>query len=416
MTPSPRARTASRVAFFLSLVAIAVATMTQGSTTTPSGWCLVCGEHGTADAIRNVLLFVPLGATALLATGSLALASTVGPALSLAVELTQLGIPGRDASLGDLVFNTLGSLAGVLLAVRPAAWLTPSRSAANWHSTAAAAGALLLVWACGHILMPDLPSTTYYGQWTPELGQFDSYHGRVLSASIGGVAIPSRRLTDSDRIRDLLRGGAPLSVHAVAGPPPSRLAPIFSIFDELQQEVLVLGARQEDLTLRARTRAAALRLETPELQVSGALSGIEAGQAMHILATRGGGGWCVTVRRGGDSSHESWERCGIGHTIASGWQFVVPAGARRLDPLLADAMWLFALFIPAGFWLRPDPIPIATLLAAAGGLIAMPAITTLVAPSPWLLAVPALGVAFGLLFRRLLDRSRPVWRHGRPWA
>jgi glycopeptide antibiotics resistance protein len=76
--------------------------------------------------IGNVVLFAPLGAV--LRARGLELGQTVarGLALSFAIELTQLAIPGRTTSVDDMLLNTLGVALGYLLAAR---WLSGSRRA-----------------------------------------------------------------------------------------------------------------------------------------------------------------------------------------------------------------------------------------------------------------------------------------------
>ena len=77
-----------------------------------------------SNVLGNVLLFVPMGlATAGLARERrpairLAGAVLAGVALSTAVELLQLAIPGRATDVDDVLFNGLGALVGasVLLA------------------------------------------------------------------------------------------------------------------------------------------------------------------------------------------------------------------------------------------------------------------------------------------------------------
>lgn len=73
----------------------------------------------------NVLLFVPLGVLVPLAWGkfnALVALGTVGLglAVSVCVELAQLGISGRVADPRDLISNTLGAIVGLgfLIAVR----------------------------------------------------------------------------------------------------------------------------------------------------------------------------------------------------------------------------------------------------------------------------------------------------------
>ena len=73
--------------------------------------------------IGNVVLFAPLGAVLRARGAELGQATVRGLALSLAIELTQLGIPGRTTSVDDVLLNTLGVVVGYLLAAR---W--PARS------------------------------------------------------------------------------------------------------------------------------------------------------------------------------------------------------------------------------------------------------------------------------------------------
>ena len=76
------------------------------------------------DMAVNILGFIPLGFfltlwllrfTRLPAAGAGSLILLLGTLTSLGVELTQVYLPSRDSSAGDLVFNTLGTLIGILL-------------------------------------------------------------------------------------------------------------------------------------------------------------------------------------------------------------------------------------------------------------------------------------------------------------
>ena len=68
--------------------------------------------------IGNVVLFSPLGAVLRARGVELRPAAARGLALSFAIELTQLGIPGRTSSVDDVLLNTLGVVLGYLLAAR----------------------------------------------------------------------------------------------------------------------------------------------------------------------------------------------------------------------------------------------------------------------------------------------------------
>lgn len=75
------------------------------------------------DVALNLLLYVPLGMTALLAArrhsraAALIGAVALGAGLSFAVELTQVYVPGRVCSLLDLACNFLGTIAGAFTAL-----------------------------------------------------------------------------------------------------------------------------------------------------------------------------------------------------------------------------------------------------------------------------------------------------------
>lgn len=106
----------------LLLVLAVTLTPVGGHPNSQPAWCIVCGTRGLADFLGNILLFVPLG-LALAALGwswwRVALAGTL---LSVGIEALQVFVvTGRDASIGDVLGNGLGALAGAL------AWLVIRR-------------------------------------------------------------------------------------------------------------------------------------------------------------------------------------------------------------------------------------------------------------------------------------------------
>jgi VanZ family protein len=79
--------------------------------------CLVCGKDGGTDVILNLLLFIPFAVGLRLSGWSWKGVSVACATLSFGVELCQyLGIPGRDASLSDLLTNTTGGSAAAAAA------------------------------------------------------------------------------------------------------------------------------------------------------------------------------------------------------------------------------------------------------------------------------------------------------------
>ncbi len=74
--------------------------------------CWFCGLRPAADAAFNLALFVPFGA-ALGVIGTAPLrAAAWGSVLSGAIEIAQFWVPGRYATLTDLLLNTAGAALG----------------------------------------------------------------------------------------------------------------------------------------------------------------------------------------------------------------------------------------------------------------------------------------------------------------
>lgn len=365
--------------------------------------CLVCGEKGLADVVSNVILFAPFG-LALAALGvrprRLVLA---GAALSLCIEFTQQFIPGRDPSLSDVVFNTTGTALGFLALRAAPRLIDPPAAMASRLALAAAVFAAGIVGFTAASFSPALPDSTYYAQWTPDLGHLARYDGTVLDVELAGLPLPPPRLHDSPRIARLLREGRPLRITAIAGTPPPSLASIFSIHDDRQREVILVGADGDDLVLHVRTRAAALRFDHPDFRVPGALADISPGDTMVITVEGqpGRGGWCVGLK--GNVS------CSSRYPIGMGWSLLVySARFPRAVGFLLTACCMAALSAPIAFWARRRwestlgaTILLAALLTAAIG----PSAVAFTAADALGITV---GIAAGLGARRLVSSRLPV--------
>lgn len=74
--------------------------------------------HRRLEFTANIALFVPFGLLLTLLVRSWPLALSLGVGASLAIEVVQeLALPGRTASVLDVLANSLGTAAGVLLAL-----------------------------------------------------------------------------------------------------------------------------------------------------------------------------------------------------------------------------------------------------------------------------------------------------------
>ena len=115
---TPHLRRIGGVIAVASVAAILVATLLpDAGKPVDSHLCIVCGTLGGVDSILNVLLFFPLGIGLALSGIPWKRAVLTACALSLTVETAQfLFVPGRDATLGDVVTNTVGGALGFAVA------------------------------------------------------------------------------------------------------------------------------------------------------------------------------------------------------------------------------------------------------------------------------------------------------------
>jgi hypothetical protein len=116
-----------RIAITVTVVAILCLTVLPSGSgpPLPFSYALTADPRWLADGILNLLLFVPLGLAVEWNARSIWIAVICGLLLSTTIEMAQTIIPGRDPALGDIIFNTLGTLAGAVLAHQGSSCLTP---------------------------------------------------------------------------------------------------------------------------------------------------------------------------------------------------------------------------------------------------------------------------------------------------
>ena len=399
--PLPHARTRFLAA---ALLPILIATLWPFPGHEPEGFisCIACGDNGTNDVLRNILLFAPLGTALALHLRSIPRCALSAALLSAAIELAQLYIPGRDSSLGDVLSNTLGGTLGALVTRAAVLWLSPSPVRAAFLSRTAALAAAAVCWATGMLLTPTFPAARYYGQWTPSLAHLELYRGRVLDVTLSGLRILSGPIPDSRLARERLAAAQGFSLHvrAVAGPRTRALAPLFAIYDQHEREIVLLGPDRDDLVLRFRALARDLRFDQPDVRLVSGMRHVRPGDTLDITVTRGG------ARQEGDYSIalNGQITSGLGCAVGCGWAVlmypeVLPAWLR----LLLGAAWVGGLFAPAGFWMRTRGDALFTGAAMATGLAGAPVFTSLVATPAlqWVAAV--LGVLGGAGARVILS-------------
>jgi hypothetical protein len=389
----------------LALIAAATLVPVSGPAQGSLRFCLLCGERSVADAFLNILLFAPLGmALKALPQRRVVL---VGCLVSGSIELLQFFLPGRFPSPSDVLFNSLGTLAGAGLARRAPALLHPGPRYAEIAGRGALGAAVAVLAVAGLMLRPALPRTVYWGQWTPEFANLEHYHGRVQGVRLGTILIPDAPNEYSSQLRTDFLQGVPLDVSVRAGRPPQMLAPIFNIYDENQQEVLLIGANRADLVLHYRMRAAVFRLNRPELYVPGALRDVREGDLLQLQLRRTTRGFCAIVN--------GVPACPLGFTPGASWGLLASPGLvpKAVHDTL-NFVWLVLLFAPAGFWITR---PVGALGAAAVALAALAVIPRLVGflPTPPAEYLAALGgFVLGWIIQRLTNFRAPSAR--RAWG
>jgi len=303
------------------------------------------------DFVLNVLLFLPLGFGLQLAGARRWRIVAGGAALSTTIELLQLWvIPGRDASVLDVVANTLGTAGGLLTAGALTTILMPTpRTASRLFTTGVVACALALI-ATGLAFAPDPGGMALWTELTPQIGGDPSYAGELLSARVNGRVVRSERIPNDASLREDMHRGR-IDADAIVRPAPvaARGAAIVRIADACGREIAAVAQRHAALSLRYRMRASAWGLATPGFVLSDA------------FASRGGAPTTEndTVRASVDRARVHLEVRGpqrvrsieIDMNFGMGWTLFVPWNL-ALDARTAviSYLWIALICLPLGFW------------------------------------------------------------------
>jgi hypothetical protein len=220
-----------------------------------------------------------------------------------------------------------------------------------------------------------------------------AYEGRVVSAAIGTIDVPSRRSPHSEEIRHILSRDGPVDVRFEAGPPTPELAPVFSVFDGLQREIFLMGVDGTDIVVRRWLRSRSLRLDTPEMRWTDALAGVRKDESVRFRIEPGTRAPCVTIN---DVS-----RCDLLPKQGAGWTLLYsPSG---LGPLLTDVL-SSAFVLGLGFLIALPGWSVPTRLALLGGAVLLAllssSVLSYVAASPVQGGAMVLGGGMGFALRR----------------
>lgn len=385
----------------VALAVAAIAALTLVPATAPGSQApgiLRLALPSLADILRNVALFVPLGAA--LAIRGLRPGSALALAglLSATLEAAQLGIPGRYPSPWDVATNTLGAGLGILWVARVRRRATRDRGGLRVSRTWAWGAPVLALLATAWLAKPLLPDGRYYAHAPPRLAHFEPYTGRLEHAVLDGRPLGHGPLADTEAVRTALAGPFALALDLRKGSPPRELSALFLLTDERNREILLVGVEGEDVVVRYRDRAAALGLEPRLLRADDALAGVPARAPVHLRLHRGRDRFTLGI--------DGQPRRTLGPTLGRGWACVTPgwplaAGLRAA----IDTAWIALLWLGPGLAYRPRAASRLAVAVGVGLMLALPRLTFLMPtpPAQWLGA--ALGFGAGRLVRR-----------GRAWA
>lgn len=414
----PAARKVPRVTLSAALLVVAalllVAVPTLGPTpgaVGSTGICVFCGALGGLDFALNLALFVPLGAAIWNATGSWRQAGVAGFLVSMVIEVLQYRlIAGRDAAVGDVLANGLGSLTGAWIMIGLRARTTTPATALR---LAAAVGLLtaLLVASVAMLLLPRRTRYTQFVHWSPILVNEPAFLGSLESAELNGRPLhrgdtlrPSQSfdsITRSYLVKATVRGPVPVA---------PRSAVIVRVAHNLE-ETFQLTQRGDGVAFRAYSGASRFRLRTLQVGLDDALlrAGSDSEGSVTIEAQSTPERIMLSATRRGERITSAT----LPRTLGLAWAIFLPWNAAiGPDWWLANAAWVAALMFPVSLLTaraqrlarsRPTSLvrwwPIAVVALT---LVAMAPLTGLsqLRPFEWLAAV--VGTFGGIVFDRFL--------------
>jgi hypothetical protein len=383
-----RRRIGFTIATVMAVVIASVTLLPSSQRLTSAPLCLICGTLGGVDVLLNILLFAPLG-LGLAMAGVPPARAIIGMCLyTLSIETAQTLIPGRDASLSDLITNSAGGACGFFLGTRINGLVRPTRRAGLYMGAAWLGLWLPFQFLSGWLTISAATEVRYHGQIKRTLGSRRAFSGDVLSASVAGISIPDSSLGHAPAVASALNAedGAQVAVTVVPRGRQSRLRSIARIVDEDLEEIMLVARYESDLIFGVRTHGAALRLRPLYFALRGAFPDAADGDTVHLHARYARDALTLRMTTGG-VARETRIRLAPAHS----WRMFMPAqlyaDGSRSDRVF-DAAWVALLLMPAAYWFataRGDRRlrAYALSIAAAGvgaGVIGVPALLGLSPP------------------------------------
>jgi hypothetical protein len=214
------------------------------------------------------------------------------------------------------------------------------------------------------------------------------------SVSLNALQLPFGAIVPRDRVWSAFSGPIDLQATVHCGRKQARPAPAFMIVAPGSVNTIGLIADRTDLLIRTTTRAHRIGLLSPDHRVPDVFDCAE-GRTVNVAV--GGRFQNPTATVDGHKSQV------IGAGIGSAWAFLIHS---ELLPVWLDtaltSLWLAALFMPWGFWMRRDALTPACALAILLA-IWLTSHTWQIRPVDSVQAVSMLaGVLSGFVFRAFL--------------
>jgi hypothetical protein len=369
---------------------------TAAAAATPLG-CLVWGEAGGVDVLNNIVLFMPLGLGLSLIGVRTSRVVLLGALLSLTLELLQFTvIPGRDASLSDLLTNSVGSGAGALIGRHLWELLWPTAERALFLAVAGGFAWLGVQAGTAVLLRPWAPEIVRGAAWARAVTGRTPFHGTVTEAVVSDFDLPNK-LKPAPRLAERLRqGDVRLQLSLLSGNRTAVWSPVFEVLGA-RGSVLSVEAVGSDLAFHPPMRSARLRLRRPALRLPEALPSIP-GVPLRI-----------TARARGDTLAASWSIAEgrISRSLqvlgpSLGWSLVTPVRyAFGREARWITGVWIAGWLAVIAYWSaarRGRPAVTASMLALllCTGLALVPVMFGYPVShwTEWLAGAAGLGVGY----------------------
>lgn len=407
LTPDPRPSSAAKAArpwwvwpaLVASVVLIAWLTLRPSGDTAAqvASRCATCGAW-VQDGLDNIALFAPFGLL-LAATGARAwMVFLLALAGSTSIELAQWEwIPGRYATVGDVVANVLGAMSGAV-AWRYRIWW-PSRRAACISATLVGVTLAAALSFATHAVRPAVPLGPFAAHLDPRRSPF-ALPAALQDARWNGQRLTCCPLPQAIRVaEDLEREDATLMIRASWEAAIDRRGRLLTVWDARSEAVVYLEVDRDEVSIRVASIGGTWGLTSPRLAVPWP-TGVPGGREIEVMWTVQPGLQRLRVRQDGTSREvEAVARPSLAGAILlpqrppGGW-------------IAQLAVWL-APAIVVGWWLgrtgRPVAVATVPFLVALGAWCGRSPSAAVGATTQDLLGV-AVAMAVSGLFALYLQR------------